>query len=307
MKADTRWRNEGDDFWAYVRVLSESIGYTVRGQGIIRTFTTAQIVAGLESLGRSTDEVEQTNLGQRLVEYFDYRAYMLNDYAKASLMTAQEARETFEKVVNDYTHASREIIKKQNGELRAVAMEYDLSHGGSVRVPMNKQKDEKRTPSYLTGIVNILVSHHLGGRAFDADPRQIPVVDKGGKLHAAMSRRMDGAYPSSVNPVALWELKEYYYTTTFGSKISDAVYVSQLDGYERNAIRASSGIDVKLYLMVDAYGTWWEQGKSYLCRLVDMLNYGTVDELLIGRDCVSELPRIVGEWIATQETTQRFP
>ena len=28
----------------------------------------------------------------------------------------------------------------------------------------------------------------------------------------------------------------YYYTTTFGSKISDAVYIASLDGYERDEI-----------------------------------------------------------------------
>ena len=46
-----------------------------------------------------------------------------------------------------------------------------------------------------------------------------------------MSRRMDGAYPSCVNPLAVWEFKCYYYTTTFGSKISDAVYIASLEAY----------------------------------------------------------------------------
>jgi hypothetical protein len=49
--------------------------------------------------------------------------------------------------------------------------------------------------------------------------------------------------------------------------------------------------------MVDAYGTWWTQGKSYLCRMVDMLHMGYVTEILFGYEVVEELPRIVAEWV----------
>ena len=47
-----------------------------------------------------------------------------------------------------------------------------------------------------------------------------------------LSRRVDGALPSVVNPIAIWEIKEYYYTTTFGSRVADGVYESLLDGME---------------------------------------------------------------------------
>ncbi len=44
--------------------------------------------------------------------------------------------------------------------------------------------------------------------------------------------------------------------------------------------------------------TWWNMGKPYLCRIIDMLHMGYVDEVLFGREVVKELPRIVKEWSA---------
>lgn len=51
-----------------------------------------------------------------------------------------------------------------------------------------------------------------------------------------LARRVEGAFPSPVNPVAVWEIKEYYYTTTFGSRVADGVYESLLDGMELAAV-----------------------------------------------------------------------
>ena len=53
---------------------------------------------------------------------------------------------------------------------------------------------------------------------------------------------------------------------------------------------------IYLYLFVDAYGTWWDQGKAYLCRLVDAVNKGVVDEIVVGRECVEAIPRLVRTW-----------
>lgn len=67
---------------------------------------------------------------------------------------------------------------------------------------------------------------------------------------------------------------------------------------ELEDLREHEGIDVKHYLMVDAYFTWWNCGKAYLCRIFDMLHMGYVDEVLFGREVVTEMPRIVAEWVA---------
>ena len=55
---------------------------------------------------------------------------------------------------------------------------------------------------------------------------------------------------------------------------------------------------VRHYLIVDAHYTWWECGRSYLCRIIDMLHMGYVDEVLFGREVVERLPLLVKEWVA---------
>jgi hypothetical protein len=116
---------------------------------------------------------------------------------------------------------------------------------------------------------------------------------------------VDGAFPSAINPVALWEIKEYYHTTTFGSRVADGVYETLLDGMELEELRQSEGIHVKHYLILDDRFTWWECGRSYLCRVIDMLHMGYVDEVLFGRETLKRLPKLVKGWV--REVRRRSP
>lgn len=161
---------------------------------------------------------------------------------------------------------------------------------------MNKQKGSKKAPAYLTGIVNMLIEANAGGLPCDYDPRQLTTVTLGDAPLRTLARRVDGAFPSTVNPIAIWEIKEYYYTTTFGSRVADGVYESLLDGMELEELREHEGIDVKHYLMIDAHYTWWDCGRSYLCRVIDMLHMGYVDEVLFGYEVLERLPVIVRQW-----------
>jgi hypothetical protein len=164
---------------------------------------------------------------------------------------------------------------------------------------MNKQKGDKKAPAFLTGLVNMIVEANSGGYGCDYDPRSLTTVTKDGSPLRTLARRVDGAFPSTINPIAVWEIKEYYYTTTFGSRVADGVYETLLDGMELEELRLTEGVDVKHYLIVDSHYTWWECGRSYLCRMIDMLHMGYVDEVLFGKEVLSELPRIVNEWKAT--------
>jgi hypothetical protein len=124
----------------------------------------------------------------------------------------------------------------------------------------------------------------------------LTAVTLDGAAVRTLSRRVDGAFPRVVNPVSVWEIKEYYYTTTFGSRIADGVYETLVDGMELEELRESVKIDIKHYLMVDAYETWWEMGRPYLCRMVDMLHMRYVDEILFGKEVVERIPIITKEW-----------
>jgi hypothetical protein len=160
---------------------------------------------------------------------------------------------------------------------------------------MNKQKGVKKHFMYLTCIVNMLTEQALGNTRFDDNPKGLVVITKDGKLLRTLSRWMDGAFPSRVDPIAVWEIKEYYGTTTFGSRVADAVYETMLDGYELAELKIETGRQVKHYLIIDDKSTW-NMGRSYLCRIIDILNMGFIDEVLVGREVLSRWQEIVKSW-----------
>jgi len=75
------------------------------------------------------------------------------------------------------------------------------------------------------------------------------------------------------------------------------VYETLLDGLELEELEEHTGINVQHLLMVDSHYTWWQLGRSYLCRLIDLLHMGYVDEILFGYEVVERLPTIVGKWV----------
>ncbi|HEX9826216.1 MAG TPA: hypothetical protein VGA80_06425, partial [Flavobacteriaceae bacterium] len=87
-----------------------------------------------------------------------------------------------------------------------------------------------------------------------------------------------------------------YYTTTFGSRVADGVYETQLDGWELWETKENTGIEVEHYLFVDDYYTWWVMGRSYLCRLIDSIHMGLVTEVIFGKEVITRLPQLVKSW-----------
>ena len=164
---------------------------------------------------------------------------------------------------------------------------------------MNKQKKEKRHYAYLACIVSMLTYETLmerfGRAPFNPSPRAPLTFAQDGVPLRTLFRWMDGAYPDVNEPHATWEVKEYYGTTTFGSRVADGVYETALDGYELNDLR-EEGVEVEHYLFLDDRFTWWVKGKPYLCRIVDMLHAGLLDGAFFGSEVVDEWPKIVAGW-----------
>jgi hypothetical protein len=268
-----RFLKKPKSFWASVRSLSQHIGYSAKDSIIVPTLP--QMISAFVDLGLNESKLFadglQTQLATDLLDYFSQRAVLLMKHVEPRLMDADRARDLF---------------RKHRNELNP-----------QCPIPMNKQKGEKRAEAFLTGLVNMLIEKNAAGQACDYDPRELTTITRDGEPIRTLARRVDGAFPSTVNPIAVWEIKEYYYTTTFGSRVADGVYESLLDGMELEELREHEKIDVRHYLMVDAHFTWWTCGKAYLCRLIDMLHMGYVDEVLFGDEVVGELPRIVAEWV----------
>jgi hypothetical protein len=274
---DPRFIRLPKHFWANIRTISQHVGYTARSTRQILVPTAAQIQSCMQDLGLSAAHLlnsrgRPNRLGAKALEYFEHRATVLNSFVEPRLMTAPAAKALFERL-------QQEIPTKR-------------AH------PMNKQSKEKKSPAYFTGCINMLIEANAQGLPCDYDPRELTTITLDGAPLRTLARRVDGAFPGPVNPIAVWEIKEYYYTTTFGSRVADGVYETLLDGLELEELRHQEGISVKHYLMVDAHYTWWECGRSYLCRIVDMLHMGYIDEVLFGREIEERLPTIVGEWVA---------
>lgn len=289
------------DFWANIRIISQHVGYTqrlvrrspVRGArkvkrkrqvGPIKVPNLAEITAALEEADVCCDHLmakasKPTPLGTRVLEYFDYRANVLNNFVQPRLMNKDQAGT---------------LYNRMKGKLSP-----------KCPLPMNKQKNSKKAPAFFTGIINMLIEANLNGMPCNYNPLELTTVTRNGRPLRTMARRVDGAFPSPVNPIAIWEVKEYYYTTTFGSRVADGVYESLLDGLELEELRQNEGIDVKHYLMVDDRFTWWDCGRSYLCRMIDMLHMGYVDEILFGREVVERLPSIVKEWVGLAKRAEK--
>lgn len=278
MTPEKRFLNQPKHFWANVRSVSQHVGYTDRRTGRIRVPSLSDVAIALNELGLKSSHIvsndhRATELGGNLVAYFKHRASTLDDIARPHLMDVDKAKRLFH-------HLKRKLKPKWN-------------------VPLNKQKGPKRAEAYFTGIINMLIEANSKGTSCDYSPRELTAVTVNGVPTRTLARWVDGAFPSTVNPIAVWEIKEYYYTTTFGSRVADGVYESLLDGMELEELREHEGIEVKHYLMVDAYDTWWNMGRSYLCRIVDMLHMGYVDEVLFGSEVVERIPILVNEWMKT--------
>ena len=275
MKPDRRFLDQPGHFWANVRSISQHVGYTARGTRQIRVPDLRTIVQALSEMELGAGHVvdaygNPTALGASLIAYFAHRADILNRTVEPSLMDASQAAKTFAHV--------------------------RMATKSKLPVPMNKQKGTKKKPAYLTAIVNMLIDANIEGLPCDYDPRELTTFTEGGAPLRTLARRIDGAFPSAVNPIAVWEIKEYYHTTTFGSRVADGVYETLLDGMELQELRRSERVECRHYLMVDAHYTWWDCGRSYLCRIVDMLHMGYVDEVLFGTEVLERLPVLAQDW-----------
>ena len=220
MKAFRRFTKEDKSFWFFIRFLSEKLGYSKKGE--ILSYNRAQIesLCKKENIFASPDRITQA------MDYCQMRADTINTVVQENLMDAEMAKSEFEKLQRLGTYYSKLI--------------------------MNKPSGSKKRINYFTAIITMIAEKVLGGgENFDPDPRGLVYVLNNRTITGASSRRFDGAYPSIYNPKIVWEIKEYYYSKTFGSRVADAVYEAELDGYEFNEIFSRTGESVHHVMFID--------------------------------------------------------
>lgn len=262
-------------FWAHIKFLSESLGYSTRGTSKLRTYTKEEVIKIMQLTGLNTSHLAKEIIHEEkyidlIVSYLNYRSRILENEIEKNLMSRDDAKGIF-------LDLKRTLKPK-------------------CKLPMNKQRGKKKHYAYLTCIVNMLTEATLKKDVFDQDPHSLTIITRDKIPLRTFTRRFDGAYPTIINPLAIWEIKEYYGTTTFGSRVADGIYESILDGQELFELKENEGIEVLHYLIVDDHFTWWVKGKSYLCRIIDMLHMGYINEAVFGKEILTRWPVIVGSW-----------
>lgn len=276
MEPSADFRNQTPEFWAVVKLASQLLGFSTKRTKTtpsrVKTYTADDLRDALRD--RDLEPSGHGDVIEHVAKCSIERARLMEEIVRSNLMDRAEAERLFESVRDEGEFPDRLIS-------------------------MNKQKGDKRHEAYLASIVNILTWRGLVARdedvQFDHSPRGPLTFSQDGMPLRTLFRRMDGAYPSLNHPYAAWEVKEYYGTTTFGSRVADGVYETVLDGYELNDLR-SVGVDVKHYLFLDDRFTWWDCGKSYICRIVDMLHSGLLDGAFFGRELITAWPCVIAEW-----------
>ena len=265
MKPNEHFLGRPARFWAHAKYISEKAGYSLRDNKQLKIYQPVDALAALRSR-----ELEHDNeLIEDVLAYLNWRADVLNKHVSRQFMDRDQAAAECDKLFR--------FIRPQKP------------------LPMNKQKGEKRHPAYLSAMVAMIAEKVLGPNGFVDDARKLSILTHKGKLEEIFSRRFDGAYPDTENPDAVWEVKEYYGTTTFGSRVADGVYETLLDGYELEGVRKRHGRNIAHYLFIDDRFTWWECGRSYLCRMIDMLHTAHVDEIFFGREVITDWEETLGK------------
>jgi hypothetical protein len=135
-------------FWGHVRAVTEALGSAERRADSISAFTLDDVDRGLAKAGRPTrslrDGEQPSRLARTLTDYFEYRAHVLNAQVRHDLMVVTEAKELFEQTLARLGARGPQDVHGRKGV--KIAEEYSLP-SGSVRVQMNKQKREKRSPA----------------------------------------------------------------------------------------------------------------------------------------------------------------
>lgn len=129
MKSFKEFKGVTSEFWAFVRFVSETLGYSERGMNVVKEYS-------FEEIAEVCDKYN-VNASQKLIEnavfYSKLRAGLLNNFVESMLMDAQQANSEF---------LNWEQLHRINSYM--------------CKLPFNKQKGPMRQIAFFTSIINIM-------------------------------------------------------------------------------------------------------------------------------------------------------
>ena len=205
----------------------------------------------------------EADVAALLLEYLDFRKAIWNTGEKL-LRTEEEAKA---------------YCKKQFNELPKTTQTRNLDHHQSSKAMV-------LTTTRLTEAVCAEL-----GVTVEPNPQRRCVWVANDQLHVT-ARNLDGAIPGLVEPFLVWEIKEYWGTTSGGSKMSDAVYECALVGRELRDFEKRTKLHVEHAVLLDGKAQWTAR-KSDLLRFYDLYFQGLIDILIVGREIETEWQPVV--------------
>lgn len=178
MKANKDYLNLGKEFWANIRTISQKVGYVIRGKNQIKVPTIQEIIdvykaSNLNHIFIYKDK-SLTEFGKKIINYYEYRADLLNNKIEPLLMDVKEAKKEYHRLKKNYKPTRNQ--------------------------PMNKQKGEKKSRAFFTCIINMILENKLKKFPCDYDPRELTTITRDNFPLRTFSRRVDGAFPGVINP-----------------------------------------------------------------------------------------------------------
>lgn len=241
-----------------LRLLIDQYGFTTIDEHQVITRLRAAGADSATSLANWLEQSEPGLIGE-LAEYTHIRKDLGDMVLHDLLRTEDEAKD-------DFATVSSDVIKRYGTRTG--------SHHQSSKVMV--QTVEVITRAESVGQPDVP----------DTDPQKRAALINSSNIWVS-PRRLDGALPSLSNPVGLWEIKEYWGLTSGGSKMSDAVYELQLVGTELQLQEALSEHHVEHVAIVDGKHQWSKR-KSDLRRIIDLLYCGLLDEVIWGREVLTD-------------------
>jgi len=198
-------------------------------------------------------------------------------------------------LLEDYILESKNLLDEALNNLRTEAE--SLAYCKKMKFPVGatatKNKDHHQSSKSLISAVSTTAKNlcESAGCEVNLDPQRRAIWFTKNQLHVS-ARNLDGAIPSLENPLAIWEIKEYWGTTKGGSKMSDAVYECQLVGLELRHFEKKSDLKIKHIVFVDGKEQWGYR-KSDLLRFIDLHQQGLIDHLIVGRQVETDWKSIL--------------
>ena len=129
MKPNEKFLKLNKDFWANIKSISQQTGYTVRGKNQIKVPNIEDIKDSLNNLKLSYEHLilnnnQPTDLGALVIDYFIYRAEILNNSIEPLLMDVDKVKKIYNKLNNQYKPKVIQPLNKQKNEKKNTSISY---------------------------------------------------------------------------------------------------------------------------------------------------------------------------------------